>query len=106
MSVHAHASELYSVEFSPCGKWFVTAGKDKVACAWSARDMSPLAQFQGHQDAIYVAAVSPNSDIIATASKDGYVRTWPVGNWGVDVPSPRASLDEDAARPALSPVRE
>ena len=53
----------------------------------SARDMSPLAQFQvlysdvsvkkvtesgvlqGHQDAVYVCTVGPHSDVLASASK-------------------------------------
>ena len=67
---------------SPSGRWAVIRGPEDLTHAAVWRPFSGVLQadFHGHESAITDMAVSPHSEIVATASLDGTARLWSVAS--------------------------
>jgi len=70
-----HQGCLYSVSFSPNGKYIATASDDGTARLWDLLG-NQLAELKKHQSAVYSVSFSPNGEYIATASDDGTAQLW------------------------------
>jgi cytochrome c/WD40 domain-containing protein len=69
-----------AVAFSPDGATVYAAGGEAgivgIVKSWKTSDGSPLHSFEGHLDAAYSLAVSPDGKMIATGAYDQKIRLW------------------------------
>jgi len=64
------------VEFSPDGKWLVTASGDYTVRLWNADNGKLITVLQGHTDEVSHATFSPDGKWLVTASRDKTARLW------------------------------
>ena len=69
-----HIDSLYSIRFSPNGKYIATASKDQTVRLWNFQGQF-LQKLQLNHSIIYIR-FSPNSNMIWTVSNDGIARLW------------------------------
>lgn len=75
-NLKGHNGRLYDVDFSPDGKYVVTASADRTARVWELQSGSRKSILQGHNGHVFCASFSPNSKRIVTASGDNSARIW------------------------------
>jgi WD40 repeat protein/serine/threonine protein kinase len=81
MRVHelrGHSSYVYSVAYSPDGKWLVTGGWDRTIKLWDAATGVERQTILSHEGFVLDLAFSPDSRSLASASEDRSVRLWEV----------------------------
>ena len=71
-----HGDRIWSVAFSPDGKWVLTGGNDKTARVWDAETGQEKAALMGHTDEIRGVAFSPDGKLVLTGSADKTARVW------------------------------
>jgi WD40 repeat protein len=69
-----HVATVSRTEFSPNGRWIVTAGPT-AAGVWDAHTGELLLVLRGHVSALTSASFGPDSRAVVTSSTDGTVRT-------------------------------
>ncbi len=69
------SQEIKDAEFSPDGRWVVTASRDQTARVWDARTGKQVLLPLQHAGTVNQASFSPDSRFIATAS-DELARVW------------------------------
>lgn len=67
---------IYSVAFSPDGKFVASGGVDNTLKLWSVEDGSAVKTFKGHRNFVNSVAFSPDGRKLASASEDGTVKLW------------------------------
>ncbi|TAL57422.1 MAG: WD40 repeat domain-containing protein [Bacteroidetes bacterium] len=84
----AHTGSVYSVKFTPDGKYLLSGGKDAHLNAWLMDDVlglmentkspapQPFRSIPAHNYAIYSIVFSPNGKYLATASRDKTIKIW------------------------------
>ena len=70
-----HQALVWSVSFSPDGKYIATASGDQTARLWDVTGKL-IQEFKGHQNAVGSVNFSPDGKYIATASTDKTARLW------------------------------
>jgi WD40 repeat protein len=75
-TVSGHTDHLNYVDFSPDGKYIVTASKDHSAKLWASSNGNLLQVLNRHSGEIKFACFSPDSKSIVTASNDGTAIIW------------------------------
>ncbi|WP_373652549.1 c-type cytochrome domain-containing protein [Schlesneria sp. DSM 10557] len=80
--LRGHTGSVNEVRFSADGKWLcVAAGEVGLlgeATLWNTADWTRSALFQGHQDTLYSAQLSPDARTLATAGYDRNLIVWDV----------------------------
>ena len=71
-----HTQTVRSADFSPDGKYIVTASFDGTARIWDATTGRETMQLVGHTDRLSSAAFSPDARRIVTAAHDRTARIW------------------------------
>jgi WD40 repeat protein len=71
-----HISDITSADFSPDGKYIVTASNDMTAIIWDVISGKELHRLKGHTTWVYSVSFSPDGKYVVTASWDYTVRIW------------------------------
>ena len=71
-----HNGRILNAEFSPDGRWIVTASEDKRARIWEAASGLPASDWFEHDGSVTAASFAPSGRKLLTASTDGQVRVW------------------------------
>lgn len=76
--------KVNSVEFSSDNRWLVTSsgvpGLYGQSAIWNVADGKLVRSFEGHRDIAYDAALSPDRQVLATASYDRKIVLWNANN--------------------------
>jgi WD40 repeat protein len=74
------AGKVNALTFSPDGAMLFAAAGDAglggVAYQWKVADGALVRKFEGHNDALYALALSPDGQTLATGSYDQKIRLW------------------------------
>jgi WD40 repeat protein len=89
------AKSVRTIEFSPDGSKFATAGDDGMIRLWDASTFQPIGTLKADQDPIYSIAFWTDGSLLASASATGMVRVWRLDNGRV-VNTFRAGSDTDS----------
>src|ERR1022692_1606471 len=74
LSRSCHDHLINSCNFSPDGRWLVSASSDYTARIWAVPSLELRAVLGGHNDDVDMAAFSPDGRYIATCALDRCVR--------------------------------
>ncbi|MFC1792772.1 protein kinase [Planctomycetota bacterium] len=79
MTLQGHVEGgVYSVRFSPDGKWLASCGYDSTIRIWDVVTGAEMRILRGHADSIWALAISPDGKRIVSGSEDKTVRVWDV----------------------------
>ena len=71
-----HAGAVWSVAFSPDGKWVVSGSNDSTLKLWNAATGALVHTFGGHAGPVYSVGVSPDGKWLLSGSDDKTLRLW------------------------------
>jgi WD40 repeat protein/transcriptional regulator with XRE-family HTH domain len=71
-----HTKEIYSVAFSPDGKYVLTGSQDGTARLWDAQSGQEIRQFIGHKGGIAAVTFSQDGTLVVTGGNDQTARVW------------------------------
>jgi WD40 repeat protein len=71
-----HVDLLWSVAYSPNGKYIATASADGTARLWDAQTGEEMRRYVGHTAAVENVAFSPDGKYLVTVSDDATARLW------------------------------
>jgi transcription initiation factor TFIID subunit 5 len=71
-----HRGGIFSLAFSPDGKYLASAGEDRRIRLWDLATSSMLKELRGHTDTVYSLVWNGNSSVLASGGLDGTVRMW------------------------------
>ena len=71
-----HSSFVFSVTFSPDGKWIASGTQDGSVTVWDAASYQKLHSFHAHEGLIGTVTFSPDGRRLATAGQDQTVKVW------------------------------
>ncbi len=71
-----HMDLVWTVAWSPNGKYIASAGKDRTVQVWNASNGTLVYTYTDHSDTVYGIAWSHDSTQIASASYDKTVHVW------------------------------
>ena len=71
-----HEHDVNSAQFSPDGRWVVTASDDHTVRVWDAATGKPVSEPMRHEGSVNSAQFSPDGRWVVTASNDKTARVW------------------------------
>jgi WD40 repeat protein len=71
----AHSDAVYSLDFSPDGKYVVSGSKDHTLAVWEAATGTKISVMI-HGDAVSAVAFSPDGKYVVSSSNDKTARVW------------------------------
>ena len=74
---NGHSNDVYSVSFSPDGKYIASCSYDRTIKLWTV-DGKPVKTFEGHSGEVTGIAFSPDGKYIASGSWDHTLKLWSV----------------------------
>ena len=87
-------AKLIWATLSPDGEWMVEVGRNSLVHVYSTNDGRLVHELVGHQQSVFRAEFSPDSQQLATVSTDATIRLWDVSSadelWTIQLPSGRS----------------
>ena len=71
-----HYGDVYSVSFSPDGKFLVSGSWDKTIKIWEVGSWKLIKTLKGHSSGVLSVSFSPNGNYLASGGSDGLIRIW------------------------------
>ncbi|MCX7947499.1 MAG: dynamin family protein [candidate division WOR-3 bacterium] len=71
---------LYSISFSPDGKYFAVASKEGVIKIWSTENWKEITTLKEDRDTTYSISFSPDGKCLASAGSDAIIKIWDLDN--------------------------
>lgn len=75
-----HTRDVYSVAFSPDGRWLASGSIDKTVRVWDLATRSPRHTLVGHSGPVNSVVFSPDGNLLASGSHDGTIALWDSGS--------------------------
>lgn len=75
-NLKGHTEDVYSVAFSPDGRYIVSTSLDTTVRIWEAKTGKQVGSLKGNTEDIETASFSPDGKYIVSASEDETVRIW------------------------------
>ncbi len=69
-----HTDDIYSVRFSPDGKWLMSGGKDRTIQVWDVAAQRHIRMLAREEDSVYALDFSPDGSRIAVGVRNGDVK--------------------------------
>ena len=92
-----HSNDIEELEFSPSGRWLVSASEDGTANVWRTGTWEKVAELGAHGAGNVRLAFHPDEERLATVSDAGSVRFWELDSWS-EVVAVRLPANAGAAR--------
>ena len=84
--LHAYGMAVAQVQFSPDGRWIVSASFDKSVKLWDGVKGTFVASFRGHVRPVYQVSWSSDSRLIVSGSSDSTLKVCLTLSVPVDIP--------------------
>lgn len=72
----AHASSVFSLAYSPDGRYLLSGGKDAILRIWEVGDFKMMSEQAAHWFTLNHIVFSPDGAFFATASRDKSLKIW------------------------------
>lgn len=92
-----HENRIYSLAFSPTGKYLVSGGSVGEYYVWDVARWEKQHQLTEHTGSIEAIAFHPDGKLFVTSSRDGTARLWDVESGEQVAPLPLPETLEDAS---------
>ena len=73
-----HQQAINHVQFSPDGRFIISASFDKSLRLWDGYNGKYMSVFRGHVGPVYMIAFSPDSRLLVSGSKDSTMKVWDI----------------------------
>ncbi len=73
-----HSKSVYSVIFSPDGKYLASCSGDNTVKLYSVESQKEVTTLRGHSSSVLSVAFSPDGKYLASGSYDKTVKLWNV----------------------------
>ena len=77
-TLEGHGSRVWSVTFSPDGRFLASASSDRTVKVWDVNTGECLRTLTGHSNLAWSVAFSADGKVVASGSQDETIRLW---NW-------------------------
>jgi len=71
-----HKGAIYSLAFSPDGRYLASSGVDKRILVWDLAEGTLLTELKGHSDTVYSLSFSRDGNTLASGGVDNCVKLW------------------------------
>ena len=95
-SFAGHSTLVFSVAFSPDGRFALSGGGDNTLKLWDVGTGKELHSFAGHSDMVLSVAFSPDGRFALSGSEDKTLKLWDVSEWT----APQSASRLQSAAPA------
>ena len=80
-TLKGHEDRVWSVTFSPDGKFLASGSYDNTVKVWEVGSWREVATLKGHEDWVFSVTFSPDGKFLASGSRYKTVKVWDVGSW-------------------------